>query len=815
MPKISNVRAISPRPLRNPHGARVLTAAISGVLGCTPFSSFAQDGPDPEEVIVTATRRVEKIQDVPLNISAVSGDSIQEQGLSDLAEVARTVPGLYVVDQGARTANQIIVRGLNANSVSGSEALGNSGGDLVGTYIGEIPLYLDLKPLDLERVEVLMGPQGTLYGRGTMGGAIRYIPRRPELNATTVQLRADAYDLAESRGLGTDVGFTANLPLNDQLAFRASLGYLDDPGFVDYNYLVREAGVSDPEPDFSDPADVAANLKRKRDADDEQTWAGRAALRYQPIDALDINLTYYYQDQETGGRTVDQRAAFDTPRYVSAARFEEPNDRRNQLLALEWTADLGFAELTSATGYSRYRESGSRDQTDLLITLEYGYEAFPSFAAYTHEFQKDKTFNQELRLVSKTDGPLDWIVGAFYNRLRRLEDSSEFTPGYGEYVTGGVAGVDFREDALEYFSRDKTDQKEMALYGELQYHITDAWQVTLGGRYYKYKLKTRSAVLIPLFDIDPGPLEYEPGGQKKSSSLFKLNTSYEFSDDVMAYFTVSEGYRLGNSNGVVPCDPDDETNNQNGCGQPDELSYKPDTTTNYEIGVRTEWLDERVIANGSIYYIDWQDPQLNSTTDNAALPITRNGKGARSQGFELAIDAHLTPQLTVAAGYAYADAELTDDAPGLLNTYVPPGFNSTRIDVDGEKGDRLPGSPKHQGSVWTSYRLPFGGYDLELNYGLTMQSDILTKAGGRANGEKLGGFTVHNASVVVHADAWTVGLYAKNLFNKYAATGVRSTRASIQSVTNDDGDIVRVRSYYHDLLRPRQVGLRFTYDFTL
>src|SRR5690606_9558130 len=145
-----------------------------------------------------------------------------------------------------------------------------------------------------------------------------------------------------------------------------SINYLDDPGFVDYNYLVRQPGVSDPEPDFSNPAEVAANLKRKKDADDEQTLSGRAALRFKPNDVFDANLTYYYQDQENGGRTMDQRAAFDTPKYVSAQRFPEPNDRENELLALEMTADLGFAELTSATGRSRYREHGQRDQTDLL-----------------------------------------------------------------------------------------------------------------------------------------------------------------------------------------------------------------------------------------------------------------------------------------------------------------------------------------------------------------------------------------------------------------------------------------------------------------
>lgn len=791
-------------------------AAVSAAL-CTPVLALAgQHDSDPteevEEVIVTATRRTENIQDVPFNISAVSGEQLEKQGLSRLAEIARTVPGFYVVDQGVRASNRIVMRGLNVSTINASEALGNSGGDSVSTYVGEIPLYIDLKPDDIERIEVLKGPQGTLYGAGTLAGAVRYIPRRPQLDAATLHTRVDAYDLDESSSLGTDVGFTANLPINDRLAFRATLGYLDDPGFVDYNYLVREVGVSDPEPDFSDPAAVAANLRRKKDVDDEQTLSARAALRFQPTDTVDANLTYYYQNQETGGRTMDQRAAFDTPKYVSAMRVTEPNERENQLLALELTADLGFAELISATGGSRYKEHGRRDQTDLLIALEYGYEGFPSFTAFTRDSIQEKRFNQELRLVSTGNSRWDWIVGAFYNRLDSVTDSKEFTPGYAEYrIPGGIPGEDFNADALEYFSRSKFDLKELAGYGELRYRVTEAWQITVGARWYRYEFTAKDDAQLPLFAVDVRPWNFLVTEEKHDGTLFKFNTSYDFTDDVMAYLTVSEGYRIGGSNGLVPCGPGAPPI----CGQPDELTFKPDKTMNYELGVRTQWLGRQLTVNGSLFYVDWRDPQLGGTSEVAAIPITINGEGARARGLELSIDARPTDAWTVQLGYAYVDAELTDLAPNLLNTFIPPGWS--RIDVDGEKGDRLPGSPKHQGALWTSYNLPalISGYDLELSYGLTAQSNIITKVGKRADGETLGGFAVHHAAATLRAQSWSLSLYAENLFNKYAYTGVRSTPVSNQTVTDDDGNPVRVRSYYHDLLRPRQVGLRFTYDFSL
>ncbi|MCB1640444.1 MAG: TonB-dependent receptor, partial [Xanthomonadales bacterium] len=603
------------------------------------------------------------VQDVPLNISALSGDSLREEGVSSLVEIGRSVPGLYVLDQGGRGANAIIVRGLNADPIAASEALGNGGGGTVATYVGEIPLYVDLRLEDIERVEVLLGPQGTLYGGCTLGGAIRYLPKRPSFDGVELQARSSLYDLAHSGSLGYTAGFTANLPISETLAFRATIDYLDDPGFIDYDYLVRDPGVSDPEPNFNDPADVAANLRRREDADFQQTLSGRLGLRLQPNEAIDINLTYYFQDQEVGGRTQNHALAFGTGEYVSAHRFEEPSDRRNELLALEIVADLGFAELTSATGVSSYDENGQRDQTDLLITLEYSYEAFPSFSAFTREDKEDDTFNQELRLVSTGEGPLSWIVGGFYNELEVNAESREFTPGYPEYLGGS------RPDNLEYFSVNKTDLTEKAIYGELSYEFTDRWTVTVGARYYKYDLETQDAVDFPLFNSifgDAGPtditLDFQPGGQSDSGSLFKFNTAYRFSEDVLGYFTISEGYRIGNSNGVAPC-PDPLPDNQIACGLPDELQFFPDKTTNFELGLRSQWFDRRLTVNGAVYFIDWEDPQLAGTTENAALPITKNGKGAESRGVELSFDALLSSNFSLRGSVAYTQAELSEDAP--------------------------------------------------------------------------------------------------------------------------------------------------------
>jgi len=809
---------------RSISGSRSLAAAISAALAAVA-PAVAEDALKVlDAVTVTATRRSENIQDVPLNIAAVSSDLIQEKGINNLAEMARSVPGLFVIDQGARASNAIIVRGLNADPIGGTEGLGNGGGGTVATYVGEIPLYIDLKPSDIERVEILLGPQGTLYGAGTLGGAIRYIPKRPLIGASTLDLRADGYTLSESEGFGSKGGFTVNLPLGGSFAFRGSLDYLNDPGFIDYNFVVRDPGVSDPEPDFSNPAAVANNLRREEDADFQKAVYGRAALRWEVTEAIDINLTYYYQNQEVGGRTLNQQVSFGTGRYESAQRYLEPNERKNRLTALELTADLGFAELTSATGYSEFTEFGQRDQTDLLIALQYSYEAFPSFSAFTREDQEEKTLNQEVRLVSTSEGALQWIAGAFYNHFKGEGISKEFTPHYSEYLLSvGATGV-LRTDDLEYLAVDKADLTETALYGEVSYDITAQWQATIGGRWYKYKLDTKTATDLPLLEStvlgSRGPndivLNFQDGGQDDDGTLFKFNTRYEFTDDIMAYLTISEGYRIGNSNGIPLCTGPGTV--QNVCGSPRELQYFPDSTTNYEIGVRTQLFDRRLTLNGSIYYVDWQDPQLNTATAIGAAPITINGEGATSRGIELSFDAQVTDALSLSGNYGYVDAKLSERAVDLIRTIDLNGANGpfTPDFVDGEVDDRLPGSPKHQGSFYAAYSVLVGAVGtLKLNYGVTAASDIVTRVGTRGGGEALGGFTLHSASAVFEIESWTIGLYAKNLFDKYAETGVRSSRPNVQTVTDENGDPVRVRSYSKDVVRPREVGMRFTYKFDL
>ncbi len=779
----------------------------------------SQTSQDQDEIIVTATRRNETVQTAPINISAVDATLIDNLGLQNLRDFARAVPGVYILDQGNRSGTPIVFRGLNATGL-GSFDGGNNGGGAVATYVGEIPLYVDLRLNDMERVEFLLGPQGTLYGAGTLGGAIRYIPKRPELGMIGGEIRADGWGYASGSGISTDTGMTINLPLGDMFAFRASVDLMNNRGFIDYPFLVQTVGVSNPNVDPADPAARAANLTRRKDLNTDDTLSARAALRFNPSPAFDATFTYYFQNQNTDGRQFSQArlTSFPVPigRYENALRVAEPNARDTHLAALEASLDLGFASLTSATGYSIYREEGQRDQTDLLIGLEYSYEQFPGFTAFTRETGREKTFSQEARLVSKFDGPLSFIAGAFYRQQDVTGTSIELTPGYAEFNGGS------RPDAIEYYAVNDSKLRELAGYGEATLKITDRWQVTGGVRYYDYDLETRSATDFPLFESvfgDRGPtgivLDFEPGGQKDHGFLFKGNTSYRLATDVLAYFTYSQGYRIGNSNGLSACDPT-AGNTQSVCAQPNELAYTPDKTTNYELGFKTQFLDRRITLNASIYHIDWNGPQLASATLIGSSPITINGAGARSRGAEVYGSARLTDSLSVRATYSYTNAELTDLSPNLVPVIVPPGFNSGDGPpfLPGQKGDRLPGSPEHQGSVFVDYARPVSdAWTMALSYGVYLQSDVLSRVGGRGAGLTLPGFDMHQASIRLESDGWKLAIYGENLFNEYAETGVRGTPLYDQAVTNADGGPVYTRTYGTFVAPPRRIGVRATRRF--
>ena len=788
-----------------------------------------------EAVVVTATRIEEPLQQVPMSISAVTGADIERRAVDNLTELSRWTPGLTVVDQGARGSNVVVVRGLHTDALTGSEAAGNNYNSGVATYLGDIPLAVDLRLQDIERVEVLLGPQGTLYGAGTLAGAVRYLPRRPDTARRTLEVRGDLYALAHAGAPGTDAGFTFNLPLVSRtLALRRSVDRFSDPGFIDYEYLVRTPGVSDPEPDRTDLGAVAANLRRNPDANTEQTTSARLSLLWEPTRNLSALFAYHLQDQRVGARQINHARSFDTGRYVSAHRFLEPNDRKNELLSLELIWALGAAELTTATGYSRFSARGQRDQTDLLIQ-EFGIAGllpgtfpaleraraivpdvsatdltsqFRAFTAYTQEDAQEERFNWETRLVSTGDGPWRWVGGLFFNRYDSTGTSFEFTPGLTEFsgVTPVLEGSPV-DEPVEYYSFGSQEVEERALFGEISRDLGERWRVTGGGRWFGYGISTGSLTEFPYTPMYNSP--FSDFASDDSGVLFKGSLSYRFNDETHVYVTRSEGYRIGGGNNFRVCtdeeiglltDADDSNDPpQSGCIYPDQALIRPDTTTNLEVGLRRSWRDERVTISGTLFHVDWTDIQVAGLTPFSAEPITLNGGGAVSRGVEFASSVSLTNAVRLRGSWSYTRAELSRDSPGLLDD-----------GADAFKGDRLSGALRHQGSLLASYATVLGrNTAFELLYGYSYIGDVLTRIGLRAGGETLPAYDLHNLSASVSKDAWTLTFYADNLFDAYAVTGVRQTPALIGRT--EDG--FRSRRYFANVLAPRRTGVRIRYAF--
>ena len=798
------------------HSFRTILLSATFLCGVGAIPAHAQEAPaqrsageEGDEIIVTATRRETTLQDAPINISAIGAEQLSRQRLDDIRSLAAFTPGLTVTDTGPQSTGNIILRGIS----SADTGNGSNYQSALGVYLGEVPLYLDFKLIDMARVEVLQGPQGTLYGLGTLSGAIRYIPNRPTTDKISLDYHVRAFGVAHSGNPGINGDGALNLPIvEDHIAFRTTVGYYNNPGFIDYPYLLKTPGVSDPQPvrgtsaaqgSFGSAADRAANFYRRNDANDEVTFTTRNQLLLQANADLKLYLTYAHQETSTNGRQATGAGVLGTGPYEAPWRYLEPVNRKADLYAAEFNIGLGFAEVVATAALTNQTIRSQYDNTDLLLDLDYGYEAFPAFSSYNQSTNQYRQFNGEVRVVSTHGGPFSWVIGGFYNNLRNRSQYREYVPGYPEF-----AGI-YRPDNLEYMSFVNTRTKEKAVYGEGTLHITDAWQVTGGLRYFEYSAFAEGGTDTPLFSkYTPYPLvvfapqRIKSGETSANGTVWKANTSYKFSDDFLVYGTYSTGYRTGSVNRVAPCVLPLDKNVQNVCALPNEVSYRPDKTRNAEIGVRAALFQRRLQLTASAFHIDWKGIQVPSQTVNGAVGITVNGNNARSQGFDVSALLRVIPRLTLQGTYSYVDAKLTGDAPGIVVTQGKA--------VDAFAGGRLPGSAKHTASGQVTYTQPLdNGASIEANWATTYIGDIYSRVGLRGNGEVIPGYVTHRAALTYRTDRFDIGVFADNIFDKYAIT----------SITNDLGSYNQTRTgvieryYAQSVLTPRRIGADFRVRF--
>lgn len=816
----------------------IITAEIAVLTAAAMFQSTGISAQQAvlEEILVTATRRSESVQDIPYNITVISGDSIRRQGAFDVNDITRSIPGVAGPDLGSRSgvSNSIIMRGINVGDPGQGSVTRNLTVAAVSTYLNETPLFTNFRMVDMERVEVLRGPQGTLYGSGAMGGTLRFITRKPELTGSSAELTAGLAQNEESSDLNYEAQGIFNIPLSDTVAVRAAVSYEERGGVVDAtNLLVFGADGAPQKVDPTNPDSVAVT-RTEKDVDTGEVFFGRLSLLWQPSDSTQVNINYLHQDEEWGHSTTtyigdDQTLGGGVDAWEDSARFLEAVDRTVDLGSVDIQHDFGFATFTSASSFSVDESSPNRDTSDFYETISAYYFGYPRLNALDDSSVKSEVFAQEFRLVSTSDGPFDWVVGAYYQQEDVKQNNINNLRGFGEwaddpesagsqavayyYSAYGLTTVgDFVEfglggtrpstnDDLAYSSSYESEFTDLAVFGEFTWHATDVWQITVGGRFFRQELDASLRQTLPYCGTGCSQDGVDPNGVTDASSdsdfndqIFKFNTSYNFTDDQMVYLTVSEGFRRGGANALPQLGPFFDP------GFP--LDYEPDTLLNTELGLKGVLMDNRLSYTAAVYQITWEDIQL-ETFNAAGFKGVVNGDEAQSTGLELEATFAASQYLTVTAGYSYVNAEITEDS--LIADRSGAGLPNDML----YDGDALPYVPDHQASIALDYsRALASGMLLDLHLDGNYRADFNSQVNDELffdNYVEFEGYSQWNTSLSLSKDAWRATLWARNLTNEEGLSSaiVRNAKVAPAAEFGRRGFVSR----------PRTVGLRFTYFF--
>jgi iron complex outermembrane receptor protein len=673
-------------------GSLALTVAPLAVAQTVSPSRGADSG-QLEEIVVTAQKRRQTLLEVPQSISVVGGETLERQHATTFADFAGLAPGLSL-QQSNPGESRIVLRGINTGGASPT----------VGVYIDETPfgsstgltngaaLAADIDPFDLERVEVLRGPQGTLYGANSLGGVLRFITAAPALSRYEVRGQAGIETVDGAGSVGSSANGVVNVPIGDSLAVRASGFYRETPGFID-----------------------ASGSQPARDINDLRSSGGRISVLANPTDGLSIRLTVLAQNiRSDAGPAFDADAVTLKPvsvdpitggslsgmTRVQTLANQQDVDYRLYNATIEW--DLGFANLTSVTSHGktlqRENADASYENTDLGPLGEVTSFFYETFADVTDPLGAtqaarvdQKKFTQEFRLASPDSDNLEWLIGAYYTR-----EPGRITQAYVPFDIESHRFIDqtitvgpplFDEvTTFEQFIVADVDSKyrEYAAFGSFTWHLTPRFEVTTGARYSHNNVST----VQTLEGLLNGGGSVLTGRSSENISTWSVSPLFAVTDRVSLYARVAKGYRPGGPNVVPPSAPANIPN-----------QFESDTLISYEAGVRGETEGRTFSYDASVYYLDWRNVQVIVTYEDpnlGTIDLDGNGGKARSTGAELTATLRPTPGLSLTFNAAYNDAELQDDLPPIGEPAVVPGI----------KGDRLPFAPQWTASLSADYEWP-------------------------------------------------------------------------------------------------------------
>ena len=725
------------RPWR---GYVALGALAAAWLAATPAGAqnAAQDvaqsagtTSDHTEVVITALKRETTLQSTPLSVSAVSGEALRRADIQDIAQM-HGIPGLSFVDNGP-AFTRIVIRGIQT-----------VGEPAVGLYYDETPVtgvvgstndaggsMPALKLFDVNRVEVLRGPQGTLYGSGAMGGALKVLFNKP---APTYAAAIDAsVSQTAHGGSGNLVQGMINVPIiRDKLAVRVVAFDQTSAGYID---------------------NTALNIKN---VNETKAKGGRLLVRLTPFENLTIDAGAFYQETQ-GDRPIWN---VDSGPYKATNQVRLPSDDLMSMydLTVKWVDHgltwVGTASASHRKDYSSLADASYYFQSDLnnpaacakfrggICSLE-TLAAFNAYVqGYVHDLifaaQKANTSTAELRVSSDDWHGLTWTAGAFYSDRQGRDDNN----GLGVDPATSLPYVPWVRQTNRLIDDQLT---QSAVFAEASYKLTSRLTLTAGTRFVDYERHVGGATVVPLDLVGAKLTPYATASSKENKWLSKVNLAYAYSDSVLVYAQAAQGFRPGGANQVL--------------GLPAALTaYRSDSLWNYETGVKSRSFSNRLTVDADVYRIDWKDMQV--TGQNLALgpfSFIANAGAARINGAEVESNLRLGA-LRLSANVGYSDARLSEDQ------------TNTNIMANGHRGDRIPYIPKVSGSLG-------GDYDHNLGQGWRGYADVNAVFVGESFSEfspsnvyyrRLPAYTSVNLRIGAQSDrrGWGVAAFVDNLFDR-------------------------------------------------
>ena len=736
-----------------------LIGAVSVYITCSS-SVFADEETNIkksdvfEKITVTATKRLKSKQEIASSISALSTSDIEMKGLDDLEGIARTLPGV-TLNQPIKNRSFINIRGVATSTSAGNTQ------DPVSVYINDMPVtdtfgapvQPDLRLYDIERVEVLRGPQGTLFGSGSLGGTVRVITNKPQFDGFESSVRLD---LANTDNADVRQRYDAmvNIPIiDDELALRAVGYYRDVSGWVD---------------------NVA--LGTKNSSIDK---GGRLSLNWKPTEEFNAVFEMLHQNSEPKDSDA-WNPDIGKFKKKSAQSEGRPSELSTYNATLEYDMP-NFATFISSTSYS---------SSETAVRIDYGDITglgFPLLA--NNEPWKAEFLSQELRLVSNTDSNVEWVGGLFYIERESNADFMFTLPGISDYVNSNVAPGLMSDDVFMR-TNTRTESKEIALFGEVGYQINNAWSVTVGSRVSNVDVSiyepNREVLNFATFTKDS--VIFSNQGTDDGIFTWRAALSYQPRFNWHLYSSVATGYRIGQTNpfvGKSPVDPSDPLDIPN--------LYEPDKTINYEFGLKSLLLDDTIMFNAAAFYIEWEDIQVDAIRLSDVANYIANAGEAVSKGVELELEVRAIENLNINLAVTLQDAKIVKiNAADSLRSGVV-------------EGDPLPGSVDYQVSLSAQYDWVFKDkYDMYARVGAQFVDASSNGFSNQPGTSSQNPYLVDNsayenveASLGIILENWELTLYGENLTN------------NDDYILNEGG----VTSNYINTLRPRTVGLKAHYRF--